>query len=585
MTRPSEKRVYVLGLTSYGHDSAAALLHDGRLVCAVEEERFARKKHTGEFPARAIHACLAAAGIRADQVDAVGFYWNPWAQVIRRGMHLVRHFPDSLGLLSLKLNAFSGRWSIPGQIRSFLGKPGLPVHMVEHHLAHAASAFHVSPFDEAAILSLDGMGEWCTTLYAHGKGNEIRKLKEVYFPNTLGDLYTAVCVYLGFMPCSGEGKVMGLAAYGDPNPWYEPMREMVRLKGEGDYTLDTRNFLFHVKGETEWYSPRMVKVFGPPRPPEAPLEKRHEDIAAALQRVLEECAMELVKYLHRATGSSRLCLAGGVALNSVMNGRILREGPFHEVSVQPAANDAGASLGAALYVYHCIHGGPRGYVLDSAQLGPLHAPEEIKSAIAASGLPAREMPDADLVPRVAQALSEGKIVAWFRGRAEFGPRALGARSILADPRRAEMKDILNHRVKHREPFRPFAPAVTLERCADYFERGTPSPFMLLVYEVLKHRRGEIPAITHVDGTARVQTVDKRVDPGFHSLVDEFGRITGTPVILNTSFNVRGEPIVNSPTDAIACFAGTEMDALAMGNWWIEKPAGFRPVAPGPKALD
>ncbi len=577
--------MYVLGITSYGHDSAAALLHDGRLVCAVEEERFARKKHTGEFPARAIQACLAAARIRADQVDAVGFYWNPWAQIPRRGMHLVRYFPDSLALLSLKLNTVSSRWSIPGKIRDFLGKPSLPVHMVEHHLAHAASAFHVSPFDEAAILSIDGTGEWTTTLYAHGKGNDIRKLKEVYFPNTLGDLYTAVCVYLGFMPCSGEGKVMGLAAYGDPNPWYEPMREMVRLKGEGDYVLDTRNFLFHVKGEQEWYSPRMVQVFGPPRRPEAPIEKRHEDIAAALQRVLEECVMDLVGYLKRATGSDRLCLAGGVALNSVMNGRILREGPFREVSVQPAANDAGASLGAALYVYHCIHGGARGYVLDSAHLGPEHSEDEMLKAAGASGLPAQEMPVEDLVPRVAEALAQGKIVGWFRGRAEFGPRALGARSILADPRRKEMKDILNFRVKHREPFRPFAPAIPLDRCADYFERGYPSPFMLLVYQVLAHRREEVPSITHVDGTARVQTVDKRIDPVFHSLVDEFGRRTGTPVILNTSFNVRGEPIVNSPEQAVACFLGTDLDALALGNRWIEKPPGFQPLPTAKRELD
>ncbi len=577
--------MYVLGITSFGHDSAAALLHDGHLVCAVEEERFARKKHTGEFPARAIQACLAAARIRPDQVDAVGFYWNPWAQIARRGMHLVRYFPDSLALLSLKLNTVSSRWSVPGRIRDFLGKPSLPVHMVEHHLAHAASAFHVSPFDEAAILSIDGTGEWTTTLYAHGRGNDIRKLKEIYFPNTLGDLYTAVCVYLGFMPCSGEGKVMGLAAYGDPNPWYEPMREMVRLKGDGDYVLDTRNFLFHVKGEQEWYSPRMVQIFGPPRPPEAPIEKRHEDIAAALQRVLEECVMDLVGYLKRATGSDRLCLAGGVALNSVMNGRILREGPFREVSVQPAANDAGASLGAALYVYHCIHGGARGYVLDSAQLGPEHSEEEMRQAAGASGLPVQEMPVEDLVPHAAEALAQGKIIGWFRGRAEFGPRALGARSILADPRRKEMKDILNFRVKHREPFRPFAPAIPLERCADYFERDYPSPFMLLVYNVLTHRRDEVPSITHVDGTARVQTVDKRIDPVFHSLVEEFGRKTGTPVLLNTSFNVRGEPIVNSPEQAVSCFLGTDLDALALGNRWIEKPPGFKPLPTAKRELD
>lgn len=550
------------------HDAAASLLCDGRVVCAVAEERFARKKHVGDFPRQAIESCLQAGNLRPTDLDHVAFFYKPWLGVGRRVLHALRHLPHARDLLERRGGGWLRFRNAEAAFRQEVGLDGRGpcFHFVEHHLAHAASTFFLSPFEEAAILSVDGAGEWATTLLAWGQGRRIRKLEEVYYPHSLGNLYSAFTQYLGFRPNSGEGKVMGLAAYGDPDRYAEEFRRIVRLVPDGGFEIDLSYFQHHL-GKERRYSDRVIEVFGPPRVPESEMTPRFADIAAALQRRLEEAVVHLARRLQKRTGLRKLCMAGGVALNGVANGRILRETDFDEIFVQPAASDDGTSLGAALFVWCCALDRERPEPMIHASLGPEFSPARCREALRAAGL---SYETRDVVRRTAELLAAGKIVGWFHGRAEFGPRALGNRSILADPRPAWMKDVLNARVKRRESFRPFAPAVLAERRDDYFDGGHLSPFMLLVENVRPGRRGELGAVTHVDGTARVQDVTREANPLFYELIGEFGRITGTPVVLNTSFNVRGEPIVNTPEEAIAGFLSMDMDALFLEGHLVEK---------------
>jgi carbamoyltransferase len=452
-------------------------------------------------------------------------------------------------------------------------------HNVEHHLAHAASAFFVSPFDEAAVLTLDGFGDFASTMLAHGRGNRIEVLERVLFPHSLGIFYTAVTQWLGFPKYGDEGKVMGLAPYGDPAPHMAAMRELVSVDGEL-FELGLDYFVHHKEGvDMTWdeqtptigrlYSDRMVEAFGPAREPRTELTRLHNDVAASLQAMLEEAYLHLVRAAHRRTGSRNLCLAGGVALNAVANGRIRPETPFEEVYVQPAAGDSGIAVGAAYHVWNQELGEPRGFVMEHAYTGPQYGDAEYEEAIRAAGLTPERLEDDALYPFVAERIAEGDVVGWFQGRMEFGPRALGNRSIVTDPRRSDMKDVLNARIKHREPFRPFAPSLLAEAAGEWYEQDYTSPFMVLVYKTRGDKRGEIPAVNHVDDTGRLQTVEERVSPRYYRLIKAFGEHTGVPIVLNTSFN-ENEPIVMTPAHAVDTFAKTKMDLLVLGNYVVRR---------------
>ncbi len=577
----------ILGVNCYGHDASATLLVDGIPVCAVEEERFLRRKHTGRFPENAIKCCLEMGNLKGSDLDAVGFYWDPTIHRARHAAHFLRYFPASLHLLKARGDTARKLARIKPQLSRFLSVPESKIHFVEHHLAHAASAFFVSPFDQAAIFSYDGVGEATTTLYGVGKGNRLEKRGEVFFPHSLGDFYSMMTEFVGFHHSGGEGKIMGLAAYGDPEPFYDRLRSIVRLTGNGQYRLDTSYLRYHTHGKYGWYSPKLVELIGPPREPESEMTTRYQDIAAAAQKVVEECVLELLRWHHQQTKTNRLTISGGVGLNSVVNGRIIAETPFTEVFIQPAANDASGSFGSAFYLWNQVFKKPRGYVMGNAYLGPSVPDHRHRAALEAAGLEYETFSTEQLIERVSSMLAEGKIVGWFQGRMEYGPRALGNRSILAAPFPASMKDTLNARVKHREHFRPFAPSLPHERLGEYFMHDYITPFMLLVYKTRPEKRAVIPAVDHVDGTGRVQSLVRSENPLYYDLITRFGEKTGVPVLLNTSFNVRGEPIMLTSEQAIGCFLGEDMDGLALGNLFVDKgnvPASKRQTG-GAKALD
>jgi carbamoyltransferase len=563
--------MYVLGFDCYGHDSAAAILKDGELVAWAEEERFSRKKHTAEFPEKAIAYCLREAGIEPAELDHVGYYWNPSLGLGPRFLHVLRYLPGSLRLVTSRTEKFLPMLRIPRTLRTTLRLDHASApefHFCEHHVAHAASTFYPSPFDRAAILSVDAAGEWATAWLGIGEGTKLTRLGVVNFPHSLGMLYGAMTEFLGFKFANGEGKVMGLAPYGDPERFYPLMRSLVDLREDGGFRFDLSHFEYHVGGYGRWMSKKFEAEVGPPRERESEIRDRDKDLAAALQKVTEEVGLHMARYLHRVTGEDKLCLAGGVALNSVMNGRVLTEGPYEDLFIQPASNDAGTALGAALLLDVPTRG-ERRFRMSHPYWGPSYAPEEVEAVLpGAAGITWERLENPH--ERAAKLLADGQIVGWFQGRMEIGPRALGNRSILADPRRAEMKDILNSKVKHRESFRPFAPSVLEEDVGDYFECSAPSPYMILVYGVRPEKRSIVPAITHVDGTGRVQTVSRQANPRYWGLINEFRRLTGVPVILNTSFNVRGQPIVCSPQDALETFLATQMDALFLGDYLVTK---------------
>ena len=569
--------MYVLGLTTMG-EAAAALFWNGELVHAAEEERFSRIKHHVGFPYRAVASCLASAGISLADVDHVAHYWRPWMLGHRIG-HTIPIFLRSPQLFRARAKRgaqqLSGHYRKMFQLKSTLteafGKHAGKLHYVEHHLGHAASAFFASPFERSAILTLDGTGESTTTMLSLGEGTRIRVLRRIKLPHSLGQFYSAATNFLGFDMFQGdEYKVMGMAAYGEPE-FYPFLRDnVVVANGGGSYKLDI-SYLDHHLAKHHVYPEKITRVFGPPRGPDEEIRERHYNVAASVQRVLEETVLHILRELHEQTGETRLCLAGGVALNSVMNGRILEESPFDELFIQPAANDAGGALGSALYVGHHELGEPRRFRMRHAYLGPAFSSDRCRAAALAAGLDFEEVPREALPGRAADALASGEILAWFQGGMEWGPRALGHRSFLADPRQPRMKETLNERIKLREPFRPFAPSMLAESASRYFGRSVDSPYMLLVLPVVPERRPDIPAVVHVDGTARPQTVSRVSEPLFWELLSAFEKRTGVPVLLNTSFNIQ-EPIVCTPEEAIATFLRSSVDGLVMENVWVRHPA-------------
>jgi len=561
--------VNVLGISAFYHDSAACLMRDGRVIAAAQEERFTREKHDAGFPVHAIRYCLEAGRLLVDDLDAIGFYEKPFIKFKRLLFSHVASFPRSWrAFLRAMPSWLHQKLVIPSLIREELQYDG-PVYMIEHHLSHAASAFLVSPFSEAALLTVDGVGEWATASFGRGSGSEIDLFREIRFPHSLGLLYTAFTGYLGFKVNSAEYKVMGLAPYGVPR-FERQVRELIDVADDGSFRLDMRYFAYHYG--LEMTNERFHRLFdGPPREPEGPLEQRHRDIAASIQCVTEDVMLRMARHLHRETALPDLCLAGGVALNCVANGRILREGPYRRLFIQPAAGDAGGALGVAAFLQHHLFQVPRQHVMRDAFLGPEYGRDEIRALLRVKGAVFEELEEEPLLTATARAIADQQVVGWFQGRMEFGPRALGARSILADARNPENRDRVNLKIKFRESFRPFAPAVCLERAPEFFELEEESPFMLLVARAREGQR-TLPATTHVDGSARVQTVSAETSPLFHRLLSAFERLTGTPVLINTSFNVRGEPIVCSPADALRCFHDTDMDVLVMDHFVLYKSA-------------
>ena len=573
----------ILGIVSDTHDSGIALLQDGIPDLVIEEERLSRRKHTSRFPAQALEAAFDARGIGLDGVEAITIPWN--ISRLRRtfAAALVRRFPASLTLLNpaarptqrdgiLFLNHRMRR-----NLRQHFKSDKLPPMVnIGHHDSHAA-AFFASPFEEAAVLVMDGYGDDASTSFYVGQGNRLARGWYTGIFNSIGMVYTFVTHYLGFGGFSDEGKVMALAAYGGPT-YVERFRDLVRLEADGRYRVDMSYFDYDARAMLQPFKPKFIETFGPMRQPGDPLEDRHYDIAHALQVMTEEVILHMAHHLERTTASRNLVISGGVALNCVANGRVARETGFREVWVPPVASDTGAPLGSALWHYHQTLGRPRNYVLDRVSLGLEYDAEQIEAALAAQGLSYERLPGAALERRVAQALADGKIVGWFQGRFEMGPRALGNRSLLADPRRADMKDILNARIKSREPFRPFAPVVLAEEAQRFFELDGPDPFMTKAPRVHPSMRHMIPAGLHVDGTARVQTIERSANPRYYDLIKAFGELTGVPVLINTSFNER-EPIVARPEEAIACFLRTEIDVLALGDFYCcDRRARVRPGA-------
>jgi carbamoyltransferase len=555
--------VLVLGINCFSHDTAACLLADGRIVAFAEEERFNRERHTKRFPDQAIAFCLAQAGVGMGEVGVVAFAHRPGLDLARGVADaLRRRAPKRLAVqayvdanLLRKETAFRARWRYRGRIEH-----------VGHHDAHAASAFFPSPFERAAVLTLDRGGDFLSTTLQLGTGSRLAPLAEVRNPDSLGEVYSALTWYLGFAPNADEGKTMGLAPYGRDKLVPE-LAGLVQRTPDGLFRVNLAWFAYHREGG--WLSRAFLDRYGPPRVPESAITELHEDLAFAVQDLLEETALHVARALQRRTGCGDLCLAGGVALNSVMNTRLLNEAGFRRIFIQPAASDAGNALGAALWVWHQRLGRPRGEAMSHAYFGADWTEREQAAALAGQGLEVRSV--ADPAEEAARLLADGRIVGWFQGRAEVGPRALGARSILADPRRAETKDVVNARVKRREAFRPFAPSVLDERGHEFFDRYEPNPFMLLVQPVRADQRAQIPAVTHVDGTARLQSVTAQENPLYHRLISRFAARTGVPVVLNTSFNLRGEPIVHRPAEAVADFLASDMDALFLGSLVATKP--------------
>jgi carbamoyltransferase len=577
--------MYILGINAYHGDAAAAIIRDGKLMAAAEEERFNRFKHSAGFPSQAIKYCLEAAGIGPEELDHVGISRDPSAhlhkkilfaatRVAREGVF--NQIKDRLG------NAAKVRDLKDELARVFgVSKKVLRArfHNIEHHRAHLASCFFVSPFERAALLSIDGFGDFISTMWALGEGNSIDVLGQVEYPHSTGIVYTATTQFLGFPHYGDEGKVMGLAPYGEPR-FINEFRDIIRTEESGQFRLNLKYFRHHAEGvEMTWdegspgigrvYSDEYAHLFGPPRVRGGPLTDRERDIAASLQLRLEEIGFHILNHLHEQTGLTDLGLAGGVAYNSVMNGKILLNTPFKRLFVQPAAGDSGTALGVCYQIHNGLLKGERAEVMTGAYTGPEFTNEEIKNTLLENNLPFDCYSDEELTKRAAQDIAAGLVVGWFQGRMEFGPRALGNRSIVADPRRAEMKDVLNDRIKKREPFRPFAPSILEERVADYFEQAHPAPTMLMVYQIREERRREIPAVTHVDGSGRLQTVSREVNERYYQLIADFDALTGVPVVLNTSFN-ENEPIVCTPQQAIECFQKTKMDVLYLGNYAIRR---------------
>ncbi|TAM38514.1 hypothetical protein EPN54_04180, partial [bacterium] len=525
------------------------------------------KKNSPDFPIQAINFCLQKGNLTAYDIDYIGFYEKPFLKFSRVILSHLRSFPNSCkNFLDTMPYWLQDRLAIPLLFKQELGYQGKTL-FIKHHLAHAASSFLVSPFEEAAILTADGVGEWAAATYGFGRGNNISILQEMRFPDSLGLLYTAVTTYLGFEALEGEGKVMGLAGYGKP-VYLDKFKQMIKVHPDTSFSIDQGFFGFN-QG-SRMYNKRFIKLFGKDRKGEEKIEERHCDIAASLQKFTEDALINIARRIHRELKMDKLCLAGGLFLNCVANARILEDTPFKEVFIQPAAGDSGGALGAAAYIYNSILGNRRNSRMEHAYLGPDFSTENIRRILLNREIKFKEFNDAELCRYVARMISEDKIIGWFQGRMEFGPRALGNRSILANPCNPKMKDLLNSRVKKRESFRPYAPAVLEERAGDFFQAKQFSPFMLLAAKVREDKKAVIPAVTHIDGSARVQVVNKEISPKFWLLIKEFEQLTGIPLIINTSFNLRGEPIVCGPEDAVNSFESSRMDCLVLENLVVER---------------
>lgn len=568
----------VLGLSCYYHDAAACLVEDARVVAACQEERFDRNKASADFPLQAVNACLQHAGVTMDDVDAVAFYEKPFLKLERMIISHLRAWPRSMGTFLRTVPPWlQDRLIVPLTVKRELGFDG-QVHFCSHHLSHAASSFLASPFEEAAVLTADGIGEWATTTFGHGRGTELELLGELRYPDSLGLLYSAVTAWLGFKALQGEGKVMALADFGEPEH-LDVFRRYVPVGDDGSIRVDPR-FLSVVEGD-RMVGPAFMEAFGEAREPGAELTDHHRNVAASLQRYLELVLVRMARHLHGRVGSPNLCLAGGVCLNISATSRVMEESPFEQVFIQPAAGDAGGSLGAALLVSHALEVAERGPAMESAALGPEYGVPRMRRAVAGHPGEVRTLEEEKLLAEVIRQLQANRVVGWFQGRMEFGPRALGQRSILANPCHPPMKDILNERVKHREPFRPYGVSVLAEEADRFFHVNRPSPFMLQVARVRDEVRDRIPAALHVNGTSRLQTVTEEHNGIYHRLIRAFAAETGVPMVINTSFNDSNEPIVCTPEDAYSCFAATGMDALVIGNLLVEKePLGSGdPVGP------
>jgi carbamoyltransferase len=591
--------MYILGISCFYHDSAAALLRDGELVAATEEERFSRIKHDSGFPDRSIAYCFEEAGITARDLDYVVFYEKPFQKFERILMTSFQGFPRSWRMFGgAMINWFGDKLWMKTILKEKLGIEERKILFEDHHLSHAASAFYPSPFDEAAILTIDGVGEWTTAALGKAKGNEITLLKEIRFPHSLGLLYSAFTAYLGFQVNEGEYKVMGMAPYGKPKYMDRILDKLVKVAKDGSFWLDMDYFSFHYSDEAT-YNAKFVDLFGPPRDSkmhfftsetrfpsyfgEKPadfaeqcrLNEHYADIAASIQKVTEEIILKLALDAHAQTGLKKLCMAGGCALNSVANGRILNETPFEDLFIQPAAGDSGAALGAALHVHHALLGRPRKFTLEHAYWGKKYGEGEIQSFLEGQNIKYERFADDNkLLDRVVEDLVAGKVVGWYQGRFEWGPRALGNRSILADPRSELMKDTVNIKIKFREPFRPFAPVILEQNADEYFigrntARQYPSRYMLLVLPLKEDKKDSIKAVNHM-GTGRLQTIREEWNPRYYRVVEKFGQATGVPVLLNTSFNLRGEPIVATPANAYSTFSKSGIDVLVLENYMVRK---------------
>lgn len=564
----------VLGISCYYHDAGAAIVQDGDLVAAAEEERFNRKKHYSDFPAESVEYCLKQAGITIDQVDYIGFYEKPLVKFNRILETILAEWPFTYSQWVKALPIWLlTKLRIGAEIQKQLNTDK-DILYCQHHLSHAASAYFCSPFDEAAVITADGVGEWTTTGWGVARGNDIEILKEIRFPHSVGLLFSAITAYLGFRVNDAEWKVMGLAPYGKPT-YVDKFRHVVDIKPDGSFRLNMKYFDYTRSTERS-FSREWEKLFGQPqRPKETPLGDFHQDIAHSGQKIVEEIMVKMATHVHKQTGMKNVCIAGGVGLNCVANWRILQESGFQDIFIQPAAGDSGGAVGTAFYIYHSVLKQPRKYVMHHALLGPSFTHDEILAVLKRHEAVYEQVDDEnELCDRTAKMIVDGKVIGWFQGRLEFGPRALGARSLLADPRNPKMKDIINAKVKFREAFRPFAPAVLKERAHEFFEMppGMDAPFMLLVPKVRPEKHSVIPAVTHQDGTGRVQTVTEETNGLYYRVIKRFGELTGVPVLINTSFNVRGEPIVLSPQDAYNTFVNTGIDALVIGKYIVtEKP--------------
>jgi carbamoyltransferase len=594
MNDPQTSSANILGINAFHGDAAAALVVGGALATAVEEERLNRRKHCAGFPTLAAKAVLASSGLSAADIDHVAVSRDPKANLHKKILFAIQKRPSFTKLVKDRLANVAKVRGVEEALATALGVSPRTLrakfHSVEHHKSHIASAFFISPFEEAACLSIDGFGDFVSTMRAVGRDRKIDVLDRVEFPHSAGLFYTAITQFLGFHRYGEEWKMMGLAPYGKPT-YVDKIRQVIHPTDGGRFELNLDYFRHHDEGvEMTWdegsphlglvFSPKLAELLGPVRDPEDPeFFGKWADIAHSAQVVYEEIFFHVVQDLQRRTGLDKLSLAGGCALNSVANGKLFERTGFKQLFVQPAAGDDGTAIGAAFYVEHAVLGRPRRFVMRDAYTGPSYGDAEVTNAIESarrngwdSAIDVRRLDDADLYREVAGAIAGGKVVGWFQGRMEFGPRALGNRSIVADPRRADMKDILNQRIKHRETYRPFAPSVLEEKAAEIFERSEPSPFMLLVYKVKAEQRARIPAVTHVDDTGRLQTVSASTNPRYHALISEFDRQTGVPLVLNTSFNEH-EPIVATPAEALACYLKTRMDVLALGNWVLSRRPG------------